>query len=277
MSEAQSFVDERLAITRKVRDATASAQDKQKQYADQNGRKINERFSVGDKVLLSTSTLPKHAVSVLPGGTTKLLPRFIGPYTVVEEVGDLNYRLSLSPYMKTHPVFYVGRLKRYVDPQEITYPHESNVRDRDVDHAMSHGATEGMVTESNSLQTNDPRLVVGLGSEVDSTLGAGPSAPSSPKYRSEASGGRNPAEISSVRRAKSRSVVKLDSRAPRSDFQRQRHAPAFEQSRVPRSSERSQRSCRSPPSLVDSEGNQRFLVGRLVARGLEKQKLHILV
>ena len=32
--ESQRFVDERLAITRKVRDAMASAQDRQKQYTD---------------------------------------------------------------------------------------------------------------------------------------------------------------------------------------------------------------------------------------------------
>ena len=64
MSEAQRFGDERLAITRKVRDAMASAQDKQKEYADQHGRKNNEHFSVGDKVLLSTATLPKNAISV---------------------------------------------------------------------------------------------------------------------------------------------------------------------------------------------------------------------
>ena len=49
MSEAQRFVDERLAITRKVRDAMASAQDKQKEYAERNGRKNNERFKVGEK------------------------------------------------------------------------------------------------------------------------------------------------------------------------------------------------------------------------------------
>ena len=39
----------------------------------------------------------KKAISILPGGTTKLLPRFIGPFTVVEEVDDLNYRLTLPP------------------------------------------------------------------------------------------------------------------------------------------------------------------------------------
>ena len=51
VSEAQRFVDERLAIARKVRDAMASAQDKQKEYADQHGRKNNIHFSVGNKVL----------------------------------------------------------------------------------------------------------------------------------------------------------------------------------------------------------------------------------
>ena len=50
VSEAQRFVDERLAIIRKVRDAMASAQDKQKQYTDQNGRKNNKRFKVGEKL-----------------------------------------------------------------------------------------------------------------------------------------------------------------------------------------------------------------------------------
>ena len=60
---------------------------------------------------------------MLPDGTTKLLPRFIGPLTIVEEVGELNYRLTLTPYMKTHPVFYVDRLERYLDPNEVSYPY----------------------------------------------------------------------------------------------------------------------------------------------------------
>ena len=45
---------------------------------------------------------------------------YIGPFIVVEEVGDLNYRLILPPYMKTLPIFYVGRLKRYVDHNDVT-------------------------------------------------------------------------------------------------------------------------------------------------------------
>ena len=134
-----------------------SVQDKQKKYADQIIRKNHEHLRVGDKVQLSTNTLPKHAVSVLPGGTTKLLSRFIGPFTVVEEVEDLNYRLSLPPFMKTPPVYYVGRLKRFVDPQEITYPHESNVSNHVDDHAMNDGAVEVKASMGHYQPMSDPR------------------------------------------------------------------------------------------------------------------------
>ena len=141
--EAQSFVDERLAITRKVLGAMAIPQDKQRQYAVQIGRNNHEHFIVGDNALLRTSTLPKHVVSLLPGGSTKLLPRLVGPFNVVEEVRGLQYRLFLRPEMKKHPVFYLGCLSRYVDPQEITYSHGSNVSNLIDDHATNDGAVEG--------------------------------------------------------------------------------------------------------------------------------------
>ena len=57
------------------------------------------------------------------------MPRSIGPFTVVKEVRNLNYRLTLPPYMKTLTVFYVGRLKRYVDPNEIKYPQSEKTDD----------------------------------------------------------------------------------------------------------------------------------------------------
>ncbi|KAF1318369.1 Pol protein, partial [Globisporangium splendens] len=118
---ARQFVDERAALLRRVRDQLAAAQDKQKLYADKSGRKNKQTFCVGDKVLLSIKNLPNDAVTTLPSGS-KLLPRFIGPYTVVEKIGDLNYKLDLPTRMATHPVFYVGLLKRYHDATVDFYP-----------------------------------------------------------------------------------------------------------------------------------------------------------
>jgi hypothetical protein len=48
---------------------------------------------------------------------TKLRPRFVGPFTVVVKK-DLAYTLNLPKKMRTHPVFYVGLLKPYRDPEQ---------------------------------------------------------------------------------------------------------------------------------------------------------------
>ena len=114
VASAQLFVDERAAMLRRVRDQLASAQDRQKFYADRQGRKNREDFNVGDQVLLSVRNLPNDLVTALPSGS-KLLPRYIGPFNVTEKIGALNYRLDLPTQLRTHPVFYVGVLKRYRD------------------------------------------------------------------------------------------------------------------------------------------------------------------
>jgi hypothetical protein len=103
VATARQFVDERAALLRRARDQLAAAQDKQKNYADKSGRKNKQTFCVGDKVLLSIKNLSNDAVTTLPSGS-KLLPRFIGPYTVVEKVRDLNYKLDLPTRMTTHRV-----------------------------------------------------------------------------------------------------------------------------------------------------------------------------
>ena len=48
-------------------------------------------------------------------------PRYIGPYTIMERVGTIAYRLDLPLEMsKLHNVFHVSMLRKYIaDPSHV--------------------------------------------------------------------------------------------------------------------------------------------------------------
>ncbi|KAE9018761.1 hypothetical protein PR002_g13008 [Phytophthora rubi] len=104
------FVLQRQSIARFVRDALQDAVDKQKENADKRGRKNMATFETGDQVLLSTDGIRSSAVTNL--GASKLAPRFIGPFRVMKVNGEA-YTLDTPTSLQLHPMFYVGRLKKY--------------------------------------------------------------------------------------------------------------------------------------------------------------------
>ena len=68
-------------------------------------------FEVGDHVFLKV--MPKRG-AVRFGKRGKLSPRFIGPFEILERVGTIAYRLTLSPSMSgVHEVFHISMLRRY--------------------------------------------------------------------------------------------------------------------------------------------------------------------
>ena len=62
-------------------------------------------YEVGDLVLLSTRNLK------MKGTPEKLQRRFVGPFQIIETIGQQAYRLSLPEDWKIHPVFHVSLLK----------------------------------------------------------------------------------------------------------------------------------------------------------------------
>ncbi|KAF1334655.1 reverse transcriptase, partial [Globisporangium splendens] len=100
---------QRQAVIRFVRDSIVDAVDSQKEQADKSGRKNTNEFQRNPFVLLPTANLPNRVAS---SDSNKLLPRYIGPFKVLERIGDA-YTLELPPAMRLHPTFYVGRLKAY--------------------------------------------------------------------------------------------------------------------------------------------------------------------
>ncbi|GJV24479.1 putative reverse transcriptase domain-containing protein [Tanacetum coccineum] len=91
-----------------IKERLKSARDCPKSYAD-NRRKPLE-FSVGDKVLLKVS--PRKGV-VRFGKKSKLSPRYVGPFEIVERVGRVAYRLRLpQELVGVHDTFHVSNLKK---------------------------------------------------------------------------------------------------------------------------------------------------------------------
>ncbi|GJX41724.1 putative reverse transcriptase domain-containing protein [Tanacetum coccineum] len=97
-----------------------AARDRQKSYAD-NRRKPLE-FSVGDNVLLKVS--PRKGV-VCFGKRSKLSPRYVGPFEIVERVGPVAYRLRLpQELIGVHDTFHVSNLKKFVADVNLHVPLE---------------------------------------------------------------------------------------------------------------------------------------------------------
>ena len=73
-----------------IRDRLKVAQSRQKRYAHAKRREIV--YEVGDRVYLWVS--PLRGVKRF-GVKGKLAPRFVGPYRVLERMGEVAYKLEL--------------------------------------------------------------------------------------------------------------------------------------------------------------------------------------
>ncbi|XP_049393883.1 uncharacterized protein LOC125858209 [Solanum stenotomum] len=90
---------ESLDNVKLIQDRLLMAQSRQKSYVDQKVRDLE--FMVGEQVLLKVS--PMNGVMRF-GKKGKLIPRYIGPFEIVERIGEVAYELSLPPDLSgVHP------------------------------------------------------------------------------------------------------------------------------------------------------------------------------
>ena len=104
-----------------IRERLLAAHSHQKAYADRKHRPLE--FVLGEHVFLRI--LPMKGV-VHFGKRGKLNPRFVGPFEVLERVGEVTYKLALLPSLSAvHPIFHVSMLRRYIrDDSHVIAPQE---------------------------------------------------------------------------------------------------------------------------------------------------------
>nr|GFC28026.1 putative reverse transcriptase domain-containing protein [Tanacetum cinerariifolium] len=101
-----------------IKQRMQAAHDRQKSYADLKRKPME--FQVGDKVMLKVS--PWKGV-VRFGKLRKLNPGYIGPFNVLERVGDVAYKLDLPEELsRVHNTFHVSNLKKCHADEPLAVP-----------------------------------------------------------------------------------------------------------------------------------------------------------
>ena len=83
--------------------------------ADRNQREL--KFKVGDEVYLKLR--PYRQRSLARKKCEKLALKFYGPYEIIEEIGEVAYRLRLPPEAVIHNVFHISQLKLKLGKQHV--------------------------------------------------------------------------------------------------------------------------------------------------------------
>jgi hypothetical protein len=113
------LVEEAEVTVRCIQDNLKAAKSHQEAYANKRRRPLE--FKVGDRVYLRVS--PMKGVNWF-GVKGKSVPRYIGPFSILEKCGTIAYNLDLPPSLaRVHDIFHVLQLKKCLKaPMDVVLP-----------------------------------------------------------------------------------------------------------------------------------------------------------
>ena len=104
-----AFLDRMEASWKRAREAIQNAQEIQRRSYNSTHTRIE--YEVGDLVLINPHSVHLSGDWQKPGH--KLLPRWEGPFEIIEKFGPNTYQIRLPENWRIHPVLHVAHLKPY--------------------------------------------------------------------------------------------------------------------------------------------------------------------
>ncbi|GJR30355.1 putative reverse transcriptase domain-containing protein [Tanacetum coccineum] len=103
-----------------IKNRLLTARNRQKSYADVRRKPME--FDVGDMVMLKVSPW-KGVISF--GKRGKLSPRYVGPFKIIDRIGQVAYKLELPDELRgIHNTFHVSNLKKCLVDENLIIPLE---------------------------------------------------------------------------------------------------------------------------------------------------------
>ena len=120
------FVESTIEAVKLIQKRMKTAQSHQKSYVDRRRRPLE--FQVGDSVFLKIT--PMKGVMRF-GKKGKLIPRYIGPFEILERIGKVTYKLALPLELSAvDNFFHMSMLWKYVpDPSHVLESEPIEVRE----------------------------------------------------------------------------------------------------------------------------------------------------
>ncbi|XP_020679135.2 uncharacterized protein LOC110097216 [Dendrobium catenatum] len=121
-----TFVDETVMKINLIKERLKAAQDRKQKYYNQKHMFVE--FQIGDFVYVKVS--PMKSVSRFER-VSKLSPRYVGHFEIIERIGKSVYRLSLSDQLSdVHNVFHVSSLRKWIsDSDKKVSPDEVEIQE----------------------------------------------------------------------------------------------------------------------------------------------------
>jgi hypothetical protein len=113
------LVEEAKMIVSRIQDNLRATKSCQESYANKRCRPLE--FAVGNHVYLKVSPMNGMKRIVMKG---KLAPRYIGPFPILENCGNMAYKMELPPSLAGDPdIFHVSQLKKCLKaPVDVVLP-----------------------------------------------------------------------------------------------------------------------------------------------------------